>query len=67
MGKRTTAIITLSGKMFIVAIDVGDLMTTVGLTFTGEDRTGVRLGDMNPRFQYGQMNKVHFVVEVCLM
>ena len=67
MGKRTTAIITLSGKMFIVAIDVGDLMTAVSLTFIGDDRTGVRLGDMNPRVHFGQMNKVHFVVEVCPM
>lgn len=39
-------------------------MTAVGLTFTGEDRTSVRLGDMNPRVHYGQMDKVHSVVEV---
>ena len=40
-------------------------MTAVSLTFIGDDRTGVRLGDMmNPRVHYGQMDKVHFVVEV---
>ena len=42
-------------------------MTAVGLTFIGDDRTGVRLGDMNPRVHFGQMYKVHFVVEVCPM
>jgi hypothetical protein len=42
-----------------MAISVGGLMTAVGLALTG-----VRRGDMNPRFHYGQMNEVHLFVEV---
>ncbi len=77
-GKRITAITTLSGKtysgkMFIDATYVGDLMAAAGVTFTvgrepesqyGEDLAGVRRGDTNPRVHYGQKDKDHFVKEV---
>ncbi len=77
-GKRIKSFTTLSGKtysgkMFIDATYVGDLMAAAGVTFTvgrepeaqyGEDMNGVRRGDTNPRVHYGQKDKDHFVKEV---
>lgn len=77
-GKRISSITTLngktySGKMFIDATYVGDLMAAAGVTYTvcreaesqyGEDMAGVRRGDTNPRVHYMQKDKDHFVAEV---
>ena len=77
-GNRIKAITTLSGKtysgkMFIDATYVGDLMAAAGVTYTvgrepesqyGEDMAGVRRGDTDPRIHYGQKDKDHFVKEV---
>jgi hypothetical protein len=77
-GKRIKSITTLSGKtysgkMFIDATYVGDLMAAAGVTYTvgrepesqyGEDMAGVRRGDTNPRVHYRQKDKDHFVKDV---
>ena len=77
-GKRIKAITTLSGKtysgrMFIDATYVGDLMAAAGVTYTvgrepesqhGETLAGVRRGDTQPRVHYRQGDKDHFVKEV---
>lgn len=77
-GKRIKAITTLSGKtysgkMFIDATYVGDLMAAAGVTYTvgrepesqyGEDMAGVRRGDTKPRGHYTQRDKDHFIKDV---
>lgn len=77
-GRRITAITTLSaktfsGKMFIDATYVGDLMAAARVTYTvgresesqyGEDLAGVRRGDTTPRVHYTQGDKDHFVRNV---
>jgi len=77
-GQRIKAITTVSGKtysgkMFIDATYVGDLMAAAGVTYTvgrepesqyGESLAGVRRGDTQPRVHYRQGNKDHFVKEV---
>ncbi|MEI7945543.1 MAG: FAD-dependent oxidoreductase [bacterium] len=77
-GKRIKSITmlsgkTYSGKMFIDATYVGDLMAAAGVTYTvgresesqyGEDMAGVRRGDTNPRVHYRQKDKDHFIKDV---
>jgi hypothetical protein len=77
-GRRIVSITTLSGKtysgrMFIDATYVGDLMATAGVTYTvgreaesqySENLAGVRRGDTKPRAHYNQGDKDHFIKDV---
>jgi hypothetical protein len=76
--QRIVSITTLSGqtytgKMFIDATYVGDLMAAAGVTYTvgrepqmqyNEDLAGVRRGDTFPRKHYTQKDKDHFIRDV---